>query len=89
MVSIILESMVMVLDCPCLALEAQLIQNLLNKPLTKFGTPTQQHKRPNDTKTLDRPLAPKGSPGKAYKYLQRFFLVALSEHLSGYKDKDN
>ena len=28
----------MVLDCPCLALEAQLIQNLLNKPLTKFGT---------------------------------------------------
>ena len=36
-VSIILESMVMVLDCPCLALEAQLIQNLLNKPLTKFG----------------------------------------------------
>ena len=27
----------MVLDCPCLALEAQLIQNLLNKPLTKFG----------------------------------------------------
>jgi len=36
-VSIILESMVMVLDCPCLALEAQLIQNLLNKPPTKFG----------------------------------------------------
>ena len=35
--SIALESMVMVLDCPCLALEAQLIQNLLNKPLTKFG----------------------------------------------------
>jgi len=27
-VSIILESMVMVLDCPCLALEAQLIRNL-------------------------------------------------------------
>jgi len=37
-VSIILGSMVMVLDCPCLALEAKLIQNLLiiNKPLTKF-----------------------------------------------------
>jgi len=28
----------MVLDCPCLALEAQIIQNLLNKPLTKFGS---------------------------------------------------
>jgi len=41
--SIALESMVMVLDCPCLALEAQLIQNLLNKPLTKlsrFGSGT-------------------------------------------------
>ena len=37
-VSILLESMVMVLDCPCLASESQLIQNLLNKPLTKFGT---------------------------------------------------
>jgi len=36
-VSIILESIVMVLNCPCLALEAQLIQNLLNKPLTEFG----------------------------------------------------
>jgi len=36
--SIALESMVMVLDCPYLALEAQLIQNLLNKPRTKFGT---------------------------------------------------
>jgi len=35
--SIVLESMVMVLDCPCLASEAHLIQNLLNKPLTKFG----------------------------------------------------
>jgi len=31
----------MVLDCPCLALEAQLIQNLLNKPLTKFGSSSQ------------------------------------------------
>ena len=30
----------MVLECPCLALEAQLIQNLLTKPLTKFGTCT-------------------------------------------------
>jgi len=29
---------VMVLDCPCLALEAQWIQNLLNKPHTKFGS---------------------------------------------------
>ena len=37
--SIALESMVMVLDCPCLAMEAQLIQNLLNMPLTKFGSP--------------------------------------------------
>ena len=36
--SIALESMVMVFDCPCLALEAQLIQNLFNKPLMKFGT---------------------------------------------------
>jgi len=35
--SMALESMVMVLDCPCLASDAQLIQNLLNKPLTKFG----------------------------------------------------
>jgi len=37
-VSIRLESMVMVLDCTFFALEAQLIQNLPNKPLTKFGT---------------------------------------------------
>jgi len=36
-VSIILEYMGMVLDCPCLALEPQLIQNLSHKPLTKFG----------------------------------------------------
>ena len=36
--SIALESMVMVLDCPCLALEAQSIQNLLHKPLMKFVT---------------------------------------------------
>ena len=31
----------MVLDCPCLAFEAQLIQNLLNKPHTQFGMTLQ------------------------------------------------
>ena len=30
----------MVLDCPCLAWEAQLIQKTVNKPTTKFGTYT-------------------------------------------------
>jgi len=42
-----IESMVMVLDCPCLALVAQLIQNLLIKPLTKFGTLATHGPRPH------------------------------------------
>ena len=53
MVSIIFEYVGMVLDCPCLALEAQILLffNLVNKPTTKCGNHTTTPTIPFANKT--------------------------------------